>query len=49
MPTPKKGEKEEEYISRCISMRRSEHPEESNKKSQAVCFSMWRKHKGGKK
>lgn len=48
MPTPKKGEKRNSYISRCVRVRQHEHPGENVKQSAAICYSMWRKHKGGK-
>jgi hypothetical protein len=46
MPTPRKGESQKAYVSRCISMRQHEHPEENTKQSAAVCYSMYRKHSG---
>lgn len=44
MPTPKKGETREQFVSRCVPMRHQEHPKEDNKQSVAICFSMWREH-----
>ena len=50
MPEPRKGEKKQDYISRCISYMISK---EGRKKGQAaaICYSMWREHekKGGGK
>jgi len=45
MPTPNKGESQKSFIGRCIKVRHSEHPKEPNKKSIAVCFSMWRERR----
>lgn len=42
MPTPSEGETRQHFMSRCIPMRHSEHPDEDNKQSVAVCFSIWR-------
>ncbi len=44
MPTPRKGETRESFMSRCVPMRHSEHPNEPNNQSVAVCFSMWKEH-----
>lgn len=49
MPEPKKGENKQDYISRCIKVRRKEHPEEKKDKSVAVCYSLWRTAKSEKK
>lgn len=45
MPTPTENETREEFMSRCVPMRHREHPNEDNKQSVAVCFSMWKQHK----
>lgn len=44
MPSFKPGESRQEWMSRCVPIRRREHPGEPNKQSVAVCFSMWREH-----
>jgi len=45
MPTPKKGEDVASYVSRCVPIRRKEHPEESRERSVAACYGMYRQHK----
>lgn len=45
MPTPKKGESADDFVSRCVRVRQHEHPDESQKQSVAVCYSMHRKAK----
>jgi hypothetical protein len=42
MPKPKPGESQKDYVSRCIPVRRHEHPEEDVKQSAAVCYSMYK-------
>ena len=53
MPEREKGEKLSDYVSRCISTRRKEHPEEPHDKSIAACFAMgktyWKAKKSEKK
>lgn len=44
MPVRAKKEKLRDYVSRCISVRRHEHPEEPKKKTIAACYSMGRTH-----
>lgn len=44
MPVRKKSEKLRDYVQRCMPIRRKEHPEESQKRSLAVCYSMGRTH-----
>ncbi len=44
MPSVRPNETKDEFMSRCIPMRHSEHPSEDNKQSVAVCFSMWKEH-----
>ena len=42
MPTPQKGEKREEYISRCMAYPdMQKHP---SAQRAAICFSMWKQH-----
>lgn len=49
MPERRKKEKFEDYVSRCVMTRRHEHPEESQKQSLAVCYSMGRTWRKGQK
>jgi hypothetical protein len=44
VPKPKKGEKEKDFISRCIPVLMDEGREQ--KQSIAICYSTWRKEKG---
>ena len=43
MPTPKKDEKEEEFISRCIRMLVREGKD--NEQATAICYSIWKNKK----
>ena len=45
MPGIKKGESQSHYVSRCIPIRKQEHPEESQKRSVAACYGMYRQKK----
>lgn len=48
MPSnPKKGEKRSEFVSRCISSLTNEGEGKDAKQRAAICFSKWRKAKGG--
>lgn len=49
MPERQKSEKLNDYVSRCISARRKEHPEEPQDKSIAACFAMGRTYWKAKK
>lgn len=49
MPRPRKNEKKQHFISRYIKQRQHEHPKESVKRSTAIAYSEWRKHKKRKK
>lgn len=42
MPERRPKEKLRDYVSRCIMARRHEHPEESQERSVAACYSMGR-------
>jgi len=44
-PTPKEGEVQGDFISRCIPYVSKEHPEWAKDKITAVCFSIWRRSK----
>lgn len=50
MPHRTKGESLTKYVSRCVAERQKEHPNEDQKQSVAICYSMGRSKKwGGKK
>jgi len=49
MPKRKSGEPLKKYVSRCIKVRRKEHPTESKRRSVAACYNMGRKKSGGRK
>jgi len=49
MPKRKSGEPLKKYVSRCIKVRRKEHPTESKRRSVAACYGMGRKKGGSKK
>jgi len=42
IPTPRKGESQNNFISRCISAVKKSDPDRPNKQVQAICFSKWR-------
>jgi hypothetical protein len=44
MPTPKAGEKQSDYISRCIKKVMDDGTASDNKQAAAICYSMWKKH-----
>jgi len=46
IPKPKQNEREDDYISRCMSQIGSEY--ESNEQAVAVCYSTYRRDKMGK-
>ena len=46
MPHVKPGEKEADYISRCIRYEMHKHPDMDNKQAAAICYSLYRKHEG---
>jgi len=49
MPKRTKNEPLKKYVSRCVPVRRGEHPEESQERSVAACYGMGRKTKKKKK
>ncbi len=49
MPKRKSGEPLKKYVSRCVKVRRKEHPKESVKRSVAACYGMGRKKSGTRK
>ena len=49
MPSPTRGETENEFIHRCVPVRQHEHPEEPQKQSVRICGEMyrdWQKERG---
>ena len=49
MPQVKQGEKLSDYLQRCIPTRQHEHPEEDNDQSVAICASVYKEARKGKK
>ena len=45
MPTPKKGEKEEDFMGRCMIMMEEESPMMERDHKVAKCMGMWKQHK----
>lgn len=45
MPSPQKGEKRKEFISRCIPIVMREGTAEDGKQAAAICYSYWRRKK----
>jgi hypothetical protein len=43
MPKPNKGEKQKEFIARCIPIVMNEGTTDDNKQAAAICFSLWRR------
>jgi len=41
MPTPRKGENKEDYISRCIPQVQEDGTAKDPKQAAAICYSMW--------
>jgi len=48
MPTPESGEKQDDYISRCIPIVIHEGTAKDPSQAAAICHSMWDKHQEGK-
>jgi len=46
MPTPRKDEKQEDFIGRCIPYVMKEGTAKDNKQATAFCNSIWRRAKG---
>jgi len=40
---PKKGEEQQEFISRCIAIEKRAHPEMKSDQIAAICYNAWRK------
>lgn len=45
--TPKQGESQDNFVSRCISAYEKADPERNSKQIQAICYDKWRKARGG--
>ena len=45
VPKPKKGEKEQDFVGRCISQLKDEDPNRADDQVQAICFDAWRSAK----
>ena len=43
VPTPRSGESQQNFISRCISTLHKLDPERDDKQIQAICYSQWRR------
>jgi len=43
MPTPKAGESQKDFVSRCIPIVMDEGTAKDNKQAAAICYSMWRR------
>jgi hypothetical protein len=48
LPTPNKGEQQQDFVSRCISFETKASPDRDPKQVQAMCFAQWRRAKAGK-
>jgi len=48
MPKPNKGEKQSDFISRCIPIVINEGTTNDSKQAAAICYSIWRRSKGKK-
>lgn len=48
VPTPRGGESQDKFISRCMSSLADTDPDRPQKQRIAMCFSSWRKARGGK-
>jgi hypothetical protein len=48
LPTPSKDEKQQDFVSRCISFETKASPGRDPKQVQAMCYTAWRKAKGEK-
>lgn len=48
IPKPRAGENRGAFVSRCISQLADEDPQTPNEQRVAICFSAWRRAKGGR-
>ena len=44
MPTPREGEEQKDFVSRCIPIVLKEGTAKDRSQAAAICFSMWREH-----
>lgn len=44
MPTPREGEQQDEFVSRCIPIVLREGTAKDKSQAAAICYGMWRKH-----
>lgn len=49
VPKPHKGEKEQDFVSRCITQVMNDGTTDDNKQAAAICYDAWRQAHGGKK
>ena len=49
LPSPRKGQSEDEFIGSCMSNEIMKKEFSDHKKRVAVCYSRWRKFRGGSK
>ena len=49
LPSPKKSEAKDKFVGRCISTLTKSGEFNSQKQRVAVCFTQWRRSKGGDK
>jgi ATP-dependent Clp endopeptidase proteolytic subunit ClpP len=47
MPTPRKGETEKDFVSRCIPIVLDDGTADDSKQATAICYSIWRQSKKG--
>ena len=45
MPTPNRGEKKKDFISRCIPIVLNESTTKDESQAAAICYSKWEDHK----
>jgi hypothetical protein len=46
MPTPKKGESEQTFVSRCIPIVLKDKTAKDQEQAAAICYSLFKQHKG---
>ena len=46
LPKPRTGEKQNDFIGRCIRFVKKDKPETPNDQAVAICFDTWRRAKG---
>ena len=43
VPTPRSGESQQKFVSRCIQSLKHTDPDRPDKQIQAICYSTWRR------